>query len=116
MFSAINQIPTSTSSIKPSIYVPTIIPKTDVVFQAVKPTNGLVNYVALVETGEEEDDEEPPFKQLYHSGNIYSAGPLATAASPDPFSLGKDPIKTFYIGSVTVVGLFILYKILTKTK
>ena len=115
MFSAINQIPTSTSSIKPSTYVPTIIPKTDVVFQAVKPTNGPVNYVALVETGEE-DEEEPPFKQLYNSGNIYSVGPLATPASPDPFSLGKDPIKTFYIGSVTVVGLFILYKILTKTK
>ena len=52
MFSAINQIPSSTSSIKPSTYVPTVIPKTDVVFQAVKPTNGPVNYVALVETGE----------------------------------------------------------------
>jgi hypothetical protein len=32
----------------------------------------------------------------------------------DMFSLGGDSIKTFYIGSITVVGLFILYRMLTK--
>jgi hypothetical protein len=64
---------------------------------------------------ESKEKEEPSFKQLYEEGNIYSEGPLVTSEPKEnPFSLGKDPINTFYIGSVTVVGLLILYKILTK--
>lgn len=34
----------------------------------------------------------------------------------DIFYLGKDSINAFYIGSVTVVGLYILFRILQKTK
>lgn len=111
MIAFANKIGKSTSKPTSSPYVPTIpSPQTNVVFKQTSPAN----YVALMQFKEEED---PPFKQLYDAGNIYSEGPLATPKqTEDPFSLGKDPIKTFYIGSVTVVGLFILYKILMKTK
>jgi len=91
---------------KPTPYASTTPPQTNLVFKQTTPTN----YVALIESKEK---EEPSFKQLYDAGNIYSEGPLVTPKE-NPFSLGKDPIKTFYIGSVTVVGLFILYRILTK--
>lgn len=94
---------------KPTPYASTP-PQTNVVFKQTTPTN----YIALMETKEK---EKPLFKQLYESGNIYSeeVEDLATSKpKPNPFSLGKDPINTFYIGSVTVVGLLILYKILTK--
>jgi hypothetical protein len=91
-----------------SPYIPTTPPQTNVIIKTV----GQTNYAALIASKE---DEESQFKQLYEAGAIYSAGPLATP-TPDPFFLGKDPIKTFYIGSITVVGLFILYRILSKTK
>ena len=32
----------------------------------------------------------------------------------DIFSLGKDPVKTFYIGSITVIGLFVLFRLIQK--
>jgi hypothetical protein len=32
------------------------------------------------------------------------------------FSIGKNPVNGFFIGSVTVLGLFILYRLLQKTK
>lgn len=32
------------------------------------------------------------------------------------FDLGKDGMATFYIGSVTVIGLYILFRLLHKTK
>ena len=34
----------------------------------------------------------------------------------DEFSLDNDYIKTFYIGSITVVGLYILFRILDKSR
>lgn len=95
---------------KPTPYASTTPPQTNVVFKQTTPSN----YIALIESKEKEK-EEPSFKQLYDTGNIYSKGPLVTPKPKEnPFSLGKDPINTFYIGSVTVVGLLILYKILTK--
>ena len=97
---------------KTASFISTPPPQTNIVIKNV----GQTNYAALIasKTGEEEE-EEPSFKQLYKAGAIYSAGHLATP-TPDPFSIGKDPIKTFYIGSITVVGLFILYRILSKTQ
>jgi len=32
------------------------------------------------------------------------------------FSIGKNPVNGIFIGSVTVLGLFILYRLLHKTK
>jgi len=113
----------------PSKFQPSLVPKQDVVFQPNKPTtNSHINYIALIETEEvihsdsnSDNENEPPFKQLYNDHQIYSNPTLEqrptqsqSPPTPDPFSLGKDPIKTFYIGSITVVGLYILYKILNK--
>jgi len=104
----------------PSKFQSSFLPKQDVVFQ---PAGGpSFNYIAVIETEEinhsdSDHEDEPPFKQLYNDRQIYSNPTLVQAGSPpmpDPFSLGKDPIKTFYIGSITVVGLYILYKILNK--
>jgi hypothetical protein len=112
MFSAINKIgqtitPTNTT---------TPINKMDVTFRPLKQPSGTVNYVALIETDEkiiiEEDDADAPHEKLYNKGQIYATP--QPPIKPDPFSLGNDPIKTFYIGSITVVGLFILYRMLTK--
>ena len=114
----------------PSKFQPSFVPKQEVVFQPVKPTvNSDVNYIALIETEEvdhsdsdsDSEQDEPPFKQLYNDRQIYTNPTLEqrpaqsqSPPTPDPFSLGKDTIKTFYIGSITVVGLYILYKILNK--
>lgn len=114
MFSAASQIG------KPTPYQPSNVPKTDVVFRPIKQPSGNVQYVALIdskeeiiEEEEEETGENTEFKQLYKSGNIY-ATTQPGVDKKDPFSFGDDPIKTFYIGSITAVGLFILYRILTK--
>lgn len=130
MFSTANskRVPVSTN------YQPTKIPGQEVLFQPMKSFSGpSVNYVALIDNKEKtigdydsdndesDDDEEPPFQRLYRRGDIYSSAPLAMspASAPPPpstdiFSLGNDTIKSFYIGSITVVGLYILYKILNK--
>jgi hypothetical protein len=110
----------------PTKFQPSFTPSQDVIFRPIKPTDApSLNYVAVIETEEvihtdtdSEQEDEPPFKKLYNDHQIYSTPTLAQAQtdapSPDPFSLGKDPIKTFYIGSITVIGLYILYKILNK--
>jgi hypothetical protein len=107
-----------------TLYKPSITPKTNVTFKPVKQSKGNVNYVAFIEsestviiedadadTDSDSDTDSPD--ELYEKGKIYS--PLATSESANQiFSLGDDPIKSFYIGSVTIVGLFILYKMLIK--
>jgi hypothetical protein len=109
----------------PAKFQNSILPKQDVVFQPIKTLDGpSVNYIAIMESKEvihsnsdSDNEDEPPFTKMYNERNIYSNPSLAQTQpppTPDPFSLGKDPIKTFYIGSITVVGLYILYKILNK--
>lgn len=112
-------------------FQPTTIQKMDVGFRPIVQPEGKLQYVAIIETGEElivddssDSENESTSKnhnELYENGKIYA--PLVNSKDksneddsnkPDMFSLGNDPIKTFYIGSITVVGLFILYRILTK--
>jgi hypothetical protein len=120
-----------------TLYTPSTVPKTNITFRPVKQSKGNVHYVAFVEsegtviiedsdarkTGADpdndpdddssDDDSDDDSDELYKKGEIYS--PLATSESANQiFSLGDDPIKSFYIGSVTVVGLFILYRMLIK--
>jgi hypothetical protein len=105
----------------PAKFQPSSVSKQDVIFQPVQtPDNASVNYIAVIESKEvvheesdSDDENEPPFKQLYNDRQIYS-NPTLAQSPEDPFSLGNDVIKTFYIGSITVVGLYILYKILNK--
>ena len=84
-----------------------------------------INYIAILESEEivhtdSDDDSESSVdisKSVVKHKNVYPtlAHTYENSTPPsDPFSLGKDPIKTFYIGSITVVGLYILYKILNK--
>jgi hypothetical protein len=83
------------------------LPKLKISFQASENNH----YIALLDNGK----EEPEYKQLYDSGDIYTT--LAPTTSPSNiFSIGNDPIKTFYIGSITVVGLYLVYRILDRTK
>lgn len=42
--------------------------------------------------------------------------PVESEKKPDMFSIGSNTINHFFIGSMTVVGLFVLYRILQKNK
>jgi hypothetical protein len=106
-------------------YQPTTIQPSAVDFRPIQQPEGKVQYVAIIETGEEliirdsdsdsEGEEEPnTHNELYEQGKVYAPLVASPTKTPDIFALGEDPIKTFYIGSITVVGLFILYRILTK--
>lgn len=112
-------------------YKPTIRPKMDISFIPVEQPNGNKNYIAVVDDDDvvglpidtqcttEIASVDTAFSKLYKEGGIY-ATPTPDADDDennrDIFSLGKDPVKIFYIGSVTVVGLYILFRILSKTK
>ena len=82
-------------------------------FLPVKNANGNFNYIPVTKPDTESDD---PIQ--YKTANI----PTPSFASPPPdddklnrYSIGNDMIKTFYVGSVTIVGLFILYRLLQKS-
>ena len=103
----------------PTLYQPTKIEQNDVTFRHIKKSSG--NYVALIEkdwfiedSDDDDDHTDDESAELYEKNEIYA--PLVTSKPPKTniFSLGPDPIKNFYIGSITVVGLFILYRIITK--
>ena len=99
----------------PTLYKPTKIPNSDVTFRPIKQSSGDMQYVALIYDSDDDDDHtDDESAELYEKNEIYT--PLATSKPPKTniFSLGPDPIKNFYIGSITVVGLFILYRIITK--
>jgi len=92
------------------------IPKMDVLFRPLTQSNGYKQYVAFIDTEEElvikDDDSVGCPEEDYKTDEIYTP---TTTPSKDSLSLGGDPIKTFYVGSVTVLGLYLLYKILNRT-
>lgn len=101
---------------KQTPFQPTSFPKMDVTFRPLTQPAGNTQYVALIETEEElviKDDSVGCQNDEYKANTIYA--PTTTPAeSKDPFSLGGDPIKTFYVGSVTVLGLYLLYRMLNR--
>jgi hypothetical protein len=105
---------------KQTPFEPMNIPKMDVSFRPLTQSNGYKQYVAFIDTEEElvinDDDESVGCQEEeYKADTIYS--PTTAPVEPkDPFSLGGDPIKTFYVGSITVLGLYLLYKILNRTR
>jgi hypothetical protein len=104
---------------KQTSFEPMNIPKMDVTFRPLTQPNGYKQYVALIETEEElviKDDESVDCEEEeYKADSIYS--PTTAPVEPkDPFSLGGDPIKTFYVGSITVLGLYLLYRLLNRSK
>jgi len=119
MFSYVLEKPTATT------YSPTLVNKMDVLFKSVQQPNGNKTYIALVDDLNDEDAPlnnnctvaDTEFSKLYKQGEIYATPtPTNDDENDDIFSLGNDSIKIFYIGSITVVGLYILFRILSKTK
>jgi hypothetical protein len=116
----------------PTLYKPTIIKRPDITLRPMKQSKGNVHYVALIEsegsvlieksdtedTSDIDENEEVETDDEYsESRNKRSVYPLVNSSSYNNiFSLGDDPIKSFYVGSVTVIGLYILYKMLTKKR
>ena len=55
-------------------------------------------------------------KELVIENDEYDDDSNENNKTIDIFDLENDYVKTFYIGSITVVGLYILYRILDKSK
>jgi len=113
MFSAALGIPKQTP------FRPTTPPKMEVLFRPLTQPDGYKQYVALIETEEElviKDDSISCPEDEYRANPIYAPAMATTppAVPKDPLSLGGDPINTFYIGSITVLGLYLLYRILDR--
>jgi hypothetical protein len=111
MFSAALGIPKQTP------FRPTNPPKMEVSFRPLTQPDGYKQYVALIETEEElviKDDSVRCSNE--ETDTIYSSATTPPAVPKDPLSLGGDPINTFYIGSITVLGLYLLYRILNRAK
>ena len=56
---------------------------------------------------EEEDEDEHEHEQEQEKEK---------EETNDRFQFTKDPINSFFIGSITIVGLFVLYRLLQKNK
>jgi thiol-disulfide isomerase/thioredoxin len=127
MFSASNSNTLGKSDCsKCKSYIPSATNSMNISFKPMKNPSGNVNFVAIVEE-DDENIEIPKDRQvdeevdtLYDNKNIYSPTNNELVYEDDKkrdiFSLDNDYIKTFYVGSITVVGLYILFRILNKTK
>jgi|UniRef100_A0A6C0E1I8 hypothetical protein len=103
-----------------AIYTPTTVPKTSVLLKPVKHRMGNMNYVAVADPDSTERGMSiREFMTKYDPAD--SKAPEDDDDAHDKkkernlFSLGEDGINTFYIGSITVVGLFILYRFINKS-
>lgn len=122
---------TAASLEKPTVtpYKSSITETMNISFNPIEQPNGNKTLVALIDQDEniglpiesECTVADTEFSKLYKKGEIYATPTPDTDDEDDRkynniFSLGNDPINVFYIGSVTVVGLYILFRILSKTK
>ena len=123
MFSAIHSSALGKSGCgyaKGNPYTPSNSSNMNVSFHPIKNTTGTVNYVALVENENEKAKIVIP-KDMSIEGEdddtcSGSSNSNSDTNTTDIFYLENDYVKTFYIGSITVVGLYILYRILDKRK
>ncbi len=77
--------------------------KTNVVFE---PTGNFFTPLTdnnVIDTSNNKDDEDEDEEDEEEETN-------------DRFQFTKDPINSFFIGSITVVGLFVLFRMLQKNK
>ena len=96
-------------------------PLTDVSIIPIKNTNGFANYITILDS-----EEEAVVPDYMHMDEVDNANQLLSMEThPDPdddkknrniFSIGDNYINTFYVGSVTIVGLFILFRMMQKSK
>jgi hypothetical protein len=122
MFSAIHSSALGKSGCgcaKGNPYTPSNSGIMDVSFLPIKNATGTVNYVALIENENEKAKISIP-KELVVEDDIDDScsddSNKNNTKTIDIFDLENDYVKTFYIGSITVVGLYILYRILNKSK
>lgn len=95
-------------------YKPSINHKIDVVFTPVS-FNGDLDYVAAVEDSYFNSDIlEAEYSEPLITPVIAVVGKKQTSETPNIFSVGDDNINNLFIGSITVVGLFVLFSLLQK--
>ncbi len=93
-------------------YTPSIIHPMDVEFVLIKNTSGTINYIPLIENG----NENTVIPSELKIDEKAMDEPYEENKKKDIYSLNNDYINTFYIGSVTVIGLYILFRMINKTK
>jgi hypothetical protein len=120
MFSAIHSSALGKSSCgcaKGNPYTPSNSSNMNVSFHPIKNTTGTMNYVALVENENEKAKIVIPKEMsIEDEDDTCSGSSISNLNTTDIFDIDNDYVKTFYIGSITVVGLYILYRILDKRK
>jgi len=97
--------------INSKVYYPSSINKMDVSFRPIK-KDGSINYIPIIEN--EYEVVIPQYMEVDKEQEQEKEIPVVKKS--DIFDLKHDYINTFYIGSITIVGLFILYRILDRTK
>jgi hypothetical protein len=84
-------------------------------FLPVKNEKGNFNYIPVTSAATESDKNELDYKTAILPSIPSFDVPPEDDNRLNRFSIGEDMIKTFYVGSVTIVGLFILYRLLQKS-
>ena len=99
-------------------YTPSTTSTINVSFRPMKNTTGNMNYIALIENDNENIIIPPDMKGDNEYEDSYSdtITDNINTNTNDIFYMNNDYVKTFYIGSITVVGLYILFRILDRTK
>ena len=102
---------------KGNLYTPSNSGIMDVSFLPIKNTTGTVNYVALIDNENKKAKISiPKDMEIEDDDSCSDDSNENNTKIIDMFDLENDYMKTFYIGSITVVGLYILYRILDKSK
>jgi len=90
---------------------PTLGNTTPIEFDNVQAIDGNVNYVALI------PQTLTVEQSLLPSTAVLAAAPKVIAVSDeseDPFNMRKSAVNGFFVGSLTVVGLYVLYSMLLR--
>lgn len=76
--------------------------------------NGDKNYISVVDIDGKFTEKFIASNPDHSNNSMFTTSDVDDEDNKDIFSLGKDSIKTFYIGSITVIGLFILFRFMNK--
>ena len=103
---------------KGNSYYPSNVNAMDVSFRPIKNDSGTEHYIALIENDYENVKIPSNMKinDSYDSLDSFNSHDYEKSSQNDIYNLNNDYIKTFYIGSITVVGLYILFRILDKSR
>lgn len=95
-------------------YTPSTTNAMDVSFHPVMNDSGTQNYLALIDSND--NVKIPSYMKISDSNDSLDSLDSKNDSKNDVFNTENDYIKTFYIGSITVVGLYILFRILDKSR